>query len=163
MICHGFCSKPLSLHDFSSYSLLSRLHDPILEETHGAQNLFKEPKEGNLEGFKTQDESSSKGSKGLPRGFFKDSKGPHDQLMSLLSSFTVLQQKLRCSKAKHMQNGNSRNINSEIFFSFYVLRLSIFYGETWWISNIFQGLMMSAVCIVVSVWEKIISYNHAVL
>ena len=50
----------------------------------------------------------------------------------------------------------------KIFFSFYVLRLSIFYGETWWISNIFQGLMMSAICIVVSVWEWIISYDHAV-
>ena len=57
---------------------LSRLHDPILEE-----NLSKEPYGENLQGLKSPDEGSS-------------NKGPHGQLLSLLSSFTILQQKLRC-------------------------------------------------------------------
>ena len=73
------------VHASYSSSILFRLHDPILEETHGAQNLSKEPElGGNLQGgnLKSLEEGSSK--------------GPHGQLFSLLSSFTNLQQKLRC-------------------------------------------------------------------
>ena len=76
------CACPSSFF----FSTLSRMHDPILEETHGGPNLHKEPYGGNLkEGLKSLDEGSSK-------------KGPHGQLFSLLSSFTILQQKLRCPK-----------------------------------------------------------------
>ena len=56
---------------------LSRLHDPILEE-----NLSKEPYGGDLQGLKSPDEGSSNHA--------------HGQLLSLLSSFSILQQKLRC-------------------------------------------------------------------
>ena len=78
----SFPSLPFLCMLLPPSSILSRLHDPILEETLGAQNLSKEPYGGNLQGLKSPDEGSSK--------------GPHGQLLSLLSSFTILQQKLRC-------------------------------------------------------------------
>ena len=83
----------------SFFSTLSRLHDPILEESHAAPSFHKEAEEGNLEeSLKSLDEASSK--------------DPHGQLFSLLSSFSILQQKLRCTKHrdKMYESGGSGGI-----------------------------------------------------
>ena len=60
----------------SFFSTLSRLHDPILEESHAAPSFHKEAEEGNLEeSLKSLDEASSK--------------DPHGQLFTLLTSFLI--------------------------------------------------------------------------
>ena len=107
--------SPFLVHD-PIFLTLSRLHDPILEE-----NLFKEPEEGNLqESLKSLHEGSSKGPHGLQgnlQGGLKslEEESSKAQLLSLLSSFTILQQKLRSSRQNEwfsaLQWGNPRNMN----------------------------------------------------